>query len=175
MKANSHIQNTGKATQKLRTLVARIVMGIAAISYFLSAMEVAPLMFAAVGASMDRQHEVRVQVTSAGVKVGLIHHDGVYADGWMNHGHKHRWPALMLVGPEGAGHGDHFANFDSSDAGMTTSPDKMEVKCPVNELPAFEWLAMVAFSHAPVVAGFESFESFAPSDIRPTRPAVLLI
>ena len=81
----------------------------------------------------------------------------------------------MLVGPEGPGHGDHFANFDSSDTGMTTSPDKMEVKCPVSELPVFEWLALAACNHAPFVAGIESFESCAPPDIRPTRPAVLLI
>ncbi|MEK0451079.1 MAG: hypothetical protein RL088_3347 [Verrucomicrobiota bacterium] len=153
-------------------LVARIVMGIAAIAYFLSAMEVAPLMFAAVGASMDRQHEVRVQMTSAGVKVGLIHHDGT---GGMNHGHKHQWPALVLVGPEGAGHGDHFANFDASETGVTASPEKIEIKCPVAELPAFEWLALVAFTHAPVVSVVESFEIFVPLDIRPTRPAVLLI
>ena len=81
----------------------------------------------------------------------------------------------MLVGPEGSGTSDHVANFATTEASVFSASEQHDVKCPVSEMPTFEWLTLVASSHAPVITGVVSFESFAPPDIRPMRPVVLLI
>ncbi len=175
MNSKTHIQRSGKAPQKRRMLIARMGMALAALAYFFTAVQIAPLMFAAIGASMDRQHEVRVQMTKTGVQVTLVHSDGLFGNCATRHGHTHQWPALILVGPEVSGSSDHVADFSATETGVSSSSEGIDVKCPVSEMPPSDWLPLVANSHAPVVTGAVGFESFAPPDIRPMRPVVLLI
>lgn len=145
-------------------------MLLAAVAYVFSALNIAPLMFVMIGLSLDRDHSARVENVDGSIRV-VIAHPGSHT----GHVHQHEWISRMVVGNGDEGHPDHVGNFATAQTGVLSDSDGVDVKCPVSEMPSFEWLPLVAGSHHPTVAGVVSFESFAPPDIRPMRPVVLLI
>jgi hypothetical protein len=145
-------------------------MLLAAVAYVFSALNIAPLLFVIVGLSVDKDHSACVESVDGNIRVVIAHpssHTG--------HLHQHEWLARMIVGNGDEGHADHVANFATAQTGLLSNSDGLDVKCPVSEMPAFEWFPFVAGIHDAVVVGEVSFESFAPPDIRPIRPVVWLI
>ena len=149
---------------------ARLGLLMAAAAYFFTALQIAPLAFSWVGILLDSNHQSRVSIVDGSIRVTLAHNHQC------NHRqHKYAWLSSVIVGSTSGGHPDHTANFASAGNGQSSESGEVDVKCPVSEMPAFEWLTLVASSHSPVVTGANRFESLAPPDIRPMRPFVLLI
>ena len=149
---------------------ARLGMLMAAAAYFFTALQIAPLAFSWVGILMDSDHQARVEVSDGSIRVTLAHNHPCN-----HHQHKHAWLSSVVVGSTEGGHPDHIANFASAGNGLSSESAEVGVKCPVGDMPAFEWLTLAALFHSPMVTSSIRFESFAPPDVRPTRPVVLLI
>ena len=159
-----------KAPRKRQMSLARLGLMLASVAYFFTALQIAPLIFVWVGAALDSDHQARVSIVDGGICVTLAHGSP------SNHRkHKHEWLSDVIVGSTANGHPDHIANFASAGNGLSTESGEVDVKCPVGEMSAFEWLTLAASSHAPSVTNVDRFESLAPLDIRPMRPVVLLI
>jgi hypothetical protein len=145
-------------------------MLLAAVAYIFSALNLAPLVFVVVGLSLDSDHTAKVESVNGCIRVTLAH-----PGSHLGHVHHHEWLSRMTVGQTADGHPDHIASFVACDTGIPADSDGLDVKCPASEMPAFEWLPLVADIHHDVVTGANRFVSLAPPDIRPMRPVVLLI
>lgn len=149
---------------------ARLGMLMAAAAYFFTALQIAPLAFSWVGILMDSDHQARVAIVDGSIRVTLAHNSPCN-----HHQHKFGWLSSVIVGSTQGGHPDHIANFASPGNGQSSDSGEVDLKCPVGDMPAFEWLTLAALFHSPMVTSPIRFESFAPPDIRRTRPVVLLI
>lgn len=170
MKPELHQQRSGKARRTRRLAFARLGLLMAAAAYFFTVTQIAPLAFSCVGMILDSDHQARVSIVDGSIRVTLAHnHPGNH------HQHKYAWLSSVIVGSTQGGHPDHTANFESAGNGQSSESGEVDVKCPVSEMPDFQWLTLVASSHATLTTGIVSFENSAPPDIRPMRPVTLLI